>query len=57
MEPQEESHQQAPIQVINTIKKRKLQYLGHIMREQKNTILQLIVQGKISGSSPIGDAL
>lgn len=41
-------------EIIDTIKKRKLQYLGHIMRGQKYTLLQLIVQGKISGKRSIG---
>jgi len=37
-------------ELINTFKVRKLQYLGHIMRNEKNySILQFIVQGKIFG--------
>ncbi|CAG9832062.1 unnamed protein product [Diabrotica balteata] len=30
-----------------SIKKRKLEYLGHVMRHNKYRVLQLIVQGKI----------
>lgn len=45
---------QKECEIINTMKKRKLQYLGHIMRGQKYTLLQLIVQGKISGKRSIG---
>ena len=40
--------------IINSIKKRKLRYLGHIMRGQKYTLLQLIVQAKIYGKRNIG---
>jgi hypothetical protein len=37
-------------ELVNIIKIRKLQYLGHIMRnESKYTILQAILQGKIYG--------
>ena len=45
---------QKECEIINTMKRRKLQYLGHIMRGQKYTLLQLIVQGKISGKRSIG---
>lgn len=37
------------LELLNTIKKRKLQYLGHIMRNEKYALLQLILQGKIQG--------
>lgn len=37
-------------EVIKTIKKRKLEYLGHIIRnEQRYGLLQLILQGKVYG--------
>uniref|UniRef100_A0A2A4JBK9 Reverse transcriptase domain-containing protein n=1 Tax=Heliothis virescens TaxID=7102 RepID=A0A2A4JBK9_HELVI len=36
-------------EVLNTVKRRKLQYLGHIMRNDKYILLQLIMQGKIQG--------
>jgi hypothetical protein len=38
-------------EIMVTVKKRKLEYLGHIMRnEQRYGLLQLILQGKICGS-------
>ena len=40
---------QKDCEIINIIQQKKLQYLGHIMRGPKYTLLQLIVQGKISG--------
>lgn len=36
-------------EVINSIKKRKLQYLGHVMHGPRHALLQLIIQGKIEG--------
>ena len=37
-------------QVINTVKIRKLQYLGHLMRNEKRFyLLQSILQGKVLG--------
>lgn len=36
-------------ELLYTIKKRKLEYLGHIMRNKKYELLQLIIQGKING--------
>lgn len=36
-------------EVVNTIKTRKLQYLGHVMRGNKYNLLQTIIQGKIQG--------
>lgn len=45
---------QKEVEVISTIKKRKLEYLGHIMRGPKYRLLQLILQGKISGTRNIG---
>lgn len=41
-------------EIISTIKKRKLQYLGHIMRGEKYQLLQIIMQGKIQGKRSIG---
>lgn len=41
-------------EVINTIKARKLQYLGHIMRGQRYEMLRLIMQGKKKGRRSIG---
>lgn len=41
-------------EIINTIKKRKIEYLGHIMRNQKYQLLQLIIQGKIQGKRSAG---
>ena len=38
------------MEVLNAIKRRKLEYLGHIMRNKKYNILQIIMQGKIQGS-------
>jgi hypothetical protein len=36
-------------EVIKTVKIRKIQYLGHIMRGEKYVLLRLIMQGKIQG--------
>lgn len=41
-------------EVLLNIKKRKLEYLGHLMRGQKYTFLQNIMQGKIQGRRSIG---
>lgn len=38
----------------NTIKERKLQYFGHVMRGERYSILRLIIQGKIEGKRSIG---
>ena len=45
---------QKDCEIINIIQQKKLQYLGHIMRGPKYTLLQLIVQGKISGKRSVG---
>lgn len=45
---------QKECEIINTIKKRKLEYLGHIMRGSKYTLLRLIMQGKIKGRRNVG---
>lgn len=39
---------------VNTIQRRKLEYLGHIMRNDKYRLLQIILQGKINGRRPPG---
>lgn len=41
-------------EIIITVKKRKLQYLGHVMRGEKYHLLQLILQGKIQGKRSVG---
>ena len=42
-------------EVINTVKIRKLQYLGHLMRnEQRFYLLQSILQGKVLGKREVG---
>lgn len=42
------------MEIIETIKIRKLQYLGHITRGTRYAMLQLIMQGKILGKRSIG---
>jgi ribosomal 50S subunit-associated protein YjgA (DUF615 family) len=38
------------LEIVTTIKTRKLQYLGHLMRHtEKYSLLQLIIQDKIAG--------
>jgi len=37
------------VEILHEVKKRKLQYLGHVMRDQKYEILQLIIQANIVG--------
>ncbi|CAG9837634.1 unnamed protein product [Diabrotica balteata] len=41
-------------EIINTIKIRKLQYLGYEMRGQRYELLRLIIQEKIRGERSIG---
>lgn len=41
-------------ELLYTIKKRKIQYIGHIMRGDKYEILRLIIEGKIEGKRSIG---
>uniref|UniRef100_A0A8D8TH11 Uncharacterized protein n=1 Tax=Cacopsylla melanoneura TaxID=428564 RepID=A0A8D8TH11_9HEMI len=36
-------------ELLQTIKERKIQYLGHILRGEKYALLQLIFQGNIEG--------
>ncbi|XP_050513955.1 uncharacterized protein LOC126889589 [Diabrotica virgifera virgifera] len=40
--------------LMKMIKKRKLEYLGHIMRGSRYRMLQLILNGKIDGKRGIG---
>lgn len=37
------------LQLIHTVQTRKLEHLGHIMRNPKYELLQLIIQGNIQG--------
>jgi len=37
---------------LETIKKRKTAYLGHVMRQDKYRFLQLIMEGKIEERGP-----
>ena len=41
-------------EIMTIIKIRKLQYLGHVMRGERYTLLQNILQGKILGKRSIG---
>jgi Reverse transcriptase (RNA-dependent DNA polymerase) len=36
-------------EVLNTIKKKKLEYFGHVIRNEKYRLLQVVIQGKIEG--------
>lgn len=40
--------------VLNIIKRRKLEYFGHIMRNQKYELLHIITRGKIESQSGPG---
>lgn len=42
------------LEIIHTIKRRKLEYLGHVTRGERYGLLQLIIQGKILGRRNIG---
>uniref|UniRef100_A0A8D9EXQ6 Uncharacterized protein n=1 Tax=Cacopsylla melanoneura TaxID=428564 RepID=A0A8D9EXQ6_9HEMI len=42
------------VEVLYDIKRRKLSYLGHVMRGPKYEILHLIIQGKIVGKRSVG---
>uniref|UniRef100_A0A8D8WNS4 Craniofacial development protein 2 n=2 Tax=Cacopsylla melanoneura TaxID=428564 RepID=A0A8D8WNS4_9HEMI len=42
------------VEILEEVKKRKLTYLGHIMRGPKYKILHLIIQGKIVGKRSVG---
>uniref|UniRef100_A0A8D9FEY5 Uncharacterized protein n=1 Tax=Cacopsylla melanoneura TaxID=428564 RepID=A0A8D9FEY5_9HEMI len=41
-------------ELLQTIKERKIQYLGHILRGEKYALLQLIFQGNIEGKRSRG---
>ena len=36
-------------EVLNTIKRRKLEYFAHVMRNSKYELLHIVIQGKIEG--------
>ena len=40
--------------LFTTVKRRKVAYLGHIMRSERYRLLQLIMQGKIEGRRGLG---
>lgn len=42
------------VEIMFTIQKQKLQFLGHILRNNKYEFLQLILQGKIQGKRGVG---
>ena len=41
-------------EVTFTVKRRKMKYLGHIMKNNKYRLLQLIFQGKVDGRRGLG---
>ena len=41
-------------EVTFTVKMRKIEYLGHIMKNNKYRLLQLILQGKVDGRRVLG---
>lgn len=41
-------------ELLLTIKERKIQYLGHVMRGSRYEILRLIIEGKIDGKRSVG---
>lgn len=41
-------------ELLNTIKERKLQYLGHVMRGERYELLRLIIEGKVQGKRSVG---
>lgn len=41
-------------ELLRTIKRRKTAYLGHVMRNKKYQLLQLIIEGKIEGRRGMG---
>lgn len=41
-------------EVLATVKKRKLEYFGHVMRGEKYEIIKLILQGQIEGRRNAG---
>lgn len=42
------------LEILSTIKRRKLQYLGHIMRGEKYELLRVIIEGRIAGRRSVG---
>ncbi|KAG5885068.1 hypothetical protein JTB14_036637 [Gonioctena quinquepunctata] len=44
-------------EIVNTVKGRKLEYLGQILRGKKYELLQLRILGKIQGKRSIGSWL
>jgi hypothetical protein len=42
------------LEIMNSIKRRKLEYLGHITRGEKYELLRIIMQGRIQGRRSIG---
>ncbi|XP_073953527.1 uncharacterized protein [Choristoneura fumiferana] len=42
------------LELVKTIKQRKLCYFGHVMRNAKYRVLRLIIQGKIAGMRSVG---
>lgn len=41
-------------ELLNTIKERKMQYLGHVMRGDRYEILRLIIEGKVQEKRSVG---
>jgi len=41
-------------ELLSTLKKRKIEYLGHIIRGEKYEILRIIMEGKIEGRRSVG---
>lgn len=41
-------------EILNTIKERKMQYLGYVMRGGRYEILRLIIEGKVQGKRSVG---
>lgn len=41
-------------EILDTIRRRKLEYFGHVMRNQKYHLLYLIIQDKLIGRRGLG---
>lgn len=41
-------------ELLNTIKERKMQYLGHVLRGERYELLRLIIEGKVQGRRSVG---
>jgi len=41
-------------ELLNTIKERKMQYLGHVLRGERYKLLQIIIEGKVEGRRSVG---